>query len=86
VAEQITSNFPQQVRPLKLQDIQALADYDAPIFGADRAGLFHALLTDFPDRSFAVYDTSGSMAGYLFAQTRRSGPWAARSRRDTESI
>jgi GNAT superfamily N-acetyltransferase len=80
------SNFPQQVRPLEFQDIQALADFDSPIFGANRAGLFQALLTDFPDRAFAVYDASGDMAGYLIAQTRRLGPWAARSPRDAEAL
>jgi GNAT superfamily N-acetyltransferase len=77
---------PRQVQPLRFQDIQTLADFDSPIFGADRAGLFHALLTDFPDRSFAVYDASGDMAGYLFAQTRRLGPWVARSPRDAEAL
>ena len=81
-----SSNFPQQVQPLRLQDIQTLADFDAPIFGANRAGLFQALLTDFPDRGFAVYDASGDMVGYLFAQTRRLGPWAACSPRAAESL
>jgi len=80
------ANFPQQVRLLKFQDIQALADFDFPIFGADRTALFHALLTDFPERGFAVYDASGNMAGYLFAQTRRLGPWAARSPQDAEAL
>ncbi len=81
-----SSKFSQQVRPLEFEDIQVLADFDSPIFGADRAGLFRALLTDFPDRAFAVYDTSGGMAGYLFAQTQRLGPWAARSRQDAETL
>ena len=80
------SMFPRQVRPLKFQDIQALADFDAPIFGANRTGLFQALLTDFPERGFAVYDASGDMAGFLFAQTRRLGPWAARSPQDAEAL
>jgi hypothetical protein len=44
------------------------------------------LLTDFPDRGFAVYDASGEMSGYLFAQTRRLGPWAARSPQDAEAL
>ena len=79
-------DYPQQVCPLKFQDIQALADFDLPIFGADRTGLFQALLTDFPDRGFAVYDASGGMAGYLFAQTRRLGPWAARSPQAAEAL
>jgi GNAT superfamily N-acetyltransferase len=81
-----SSIFPQQVRPLEFQDIQILSDFDAPIFGANRAGLFHRLLTDFPDRSFAVYDASGDLAGYLFAQTQRLGPWAARSQRDAQAL
>ena len=81
-----SSNFPQQVRPLKFQDIQTLADFDTPIFGANRAGLFQALMTDFPDRGFAVCDASGGMAGYLFAQSQRLGPWAARSPQDAETL
>ena len=81
-----SSNFPQQVRPLRFQDIQALADFDSPIFGADRASLFQALLADFPNRGFAVYDEAQSMTGYLFAQTRRLGPWAARSAGDAEAL
>jgi GNAT superfamily N-acetyltransferase len=80
------SDYQQKVRLLKSQDIQALADFDSPIFGANRTGLFQALLTDFPDRGFAVYDASGDMAGYLFAQTRRLGPWAARSPQAAESL
>lgn len=81
-----SSNYPQRVHPLKFQDIQALADFDTPIFGADRASLFQALLADFPNRGFAVYDESGGMTGYLFAQTRRIGPWAARSAGDAEAL
>jgi len=79
-------DYPKQVQPLRLRDIQALADFDSPIFGADRTGLFQALLTDFPDRGFAVYDASGEMSGYLFAQTRRLGPWAARSPQAAEAL
>ncbi|MEJ2166558.1 MAG: GNAT family N-acetyltransferase [Desulfobacterales bacterium] len=80
------SNYPQQVRPLSLENVRALADFDTPIFGADRSGLFQVLLTDFPNRAYAVYDESGSMAGYLFAQSRRLGPWAARSLEDAEAL
>ncbi len=79
-------DYPKQVQPLSFQDIQALADFDAPIFGANRTALFQALLADFPDRGFAVYDESRSMTGYLFSQTRRLGPWAARSPQDAEAL
>ena len=80
------SDYPQKVQLLKYKDIKALADFDAPIFGANRAGLFHAMLTDFPERSFVVYDESGDMAGYLFAQSQRLGPWSARSPQDAEAL
>jgi GNAT superfamily N-acetyltransferase len=81
-----SSNYPQHVRRLRIEDIQALAEFDAPIFGASRAALFRALLTDFPDRAFAVHDKSERMAGYLFAQSRRLGPWAARSPQVAEAL
>jgi hypothetical protein len=81
-----SSNRPPQVCLLSLEDVRALADFDTPIFGADRAALFEALLTDFPDRAYTVYDDSGFMAGYLFAQSRRLGPWAARSPQDAEAL
>jgi GNAT superfamily N-acetyltransferase len=80
------SDYPQKVRLLKSQDIEALADFDTPIFGANRGGLFQAMLTDFPERGFAACDTSGKMAGYLFAQTQRLGPWAARSPQDAKAL
>ncbi|KPK26807.1 MAG: hypothetical protein AMK69_11460 [Nitrospira bacterium SG8_3] len=73
------SNYSQHVRRLRIADIQALVEFDTPIFGASRADLFRALLTDFPGRAFAVYDKSGHMDGYLFAQSQRLGPWAARN-------
>jgi GNAT superfamily N-acetyltransferase len=79
-------DYPQQVEPLRFKDIQALADFDAPIFGADRTSLFQALLADFPNRGFAVYGESRSMKGYLFSQTRRLGPWTARSPQDAEAL
>jgi predicted N-acetyltransferase YhbS len=80
------SNFPQQVRLLKIEDIETLVAFDTPIFGANRSGLFHLMLTDFPDRAFAVYNATGGMAGYLFAQTQRLGPWAACSAQDAETL
>jgi GNAT superfamily N-acetyltransferase len=79
-------DYPKQVQPLSFQDIQVLADFDSPIFGADRTALFQALLADFPNRGFAVCDESRSMTGYLFSQTRRIGPWAARSPQDAEAL
>ena len=80
------SSFPQQVRLLKMEDIETLVAFDTPIFGANRSGLFQVMLADFPERAFVVFDAAGGMAGYLFAQTQRLGPWAARSARDAETL
>jgi GNAT superfamily N-acetyltransferase len=80
------SNFPQQVRLLKVEDVETLVAFDTPIFGANRSGLFHVMLKNFPDRAFALYDATGSMAGYLFSQTQRLGPWAACSAQAAEIL
>ena len=55
-------------------------------FGADRSQLFGAFLEDFPGRSFFSTDHSGRIAGFLFAQPRRLGPWVARSPDDAEAL
>jgi GNAT superfamily N-acetyltransferase len=81
-----SSKFPSQVRPLTFQDIQDLVDFDTPIFGASRECLFQVMLKDFPDRAFAVFNSSGGMTGYLFAQIQRLGPWAANSPVDAEAL
>jgi predicted N-acetyltransferase YhbS len=78
--------FSGRTRPLHPADIQALAEFDRPIFGADRTALFQAMLTDFPNRAFATIDRSGNITGYLFAQSRRIGPWAARSPQEAEAL
>ena len=41
-------DYPKQVQPLRFQDIQALADFDSPIFGADRDGPVSSIADGFP--------------------------------------
>jgi hypothetical protein len=77
---------PGSVHPLAVPDLEELAAFDAPIFGANRTPLFRALLEDFPDRAFATHDRSGRMTGFLFAQPRRLGPWVARDPGDAEAL
>jgi len=79
-------DFPGSVRPLVVSDLEELAAFDTPVFGANRAPLFRALLQDFPERAFASYDRSARMTGFLFAQSRRLGPWVARDPEDAESL
>jgi GNAT superfamily N-acetyltransferase len=77
---------PEHTRSLGAGDLQDLAEFDTPIFGGERTGLFRELLRDFPNRAFATYDGSGGMTGFLFAQPGRLGPWAARSPEDAEAL
>lgn len=68
----------ERVRPLHESDLPALADFDAPIFGARRQAVLASYLADDPGRAFVARDEAGGIAGYLFAQSQKLGPWAAR--------
>jgi hypothetical protein len=72
--------------PLRSADIAALAVFDAPLFGAERAAVFGALLARAPDRAFVTRDSEGQISGYLFAQPQVLGPWAARTPSDAEAL
>jgi predicted N-acetyltransferase YhbS len=69
--------WPAGVRLVQPEDVSALVEFDTPIFGANRARVLCALLTEFPGRAFLVENETGQIAGYLFAQPRRLGPWVA---------
>jgi ribosomal protein S18 acetylase RimI-like enzyme len=72
--------------PLRSADIPALAVFDAPLFGADRAEVFAALLARAPERAFVTRDSEGQISGYLFAQSQVLGPWAARTPANAEAL
>ena len=76
----------EQVYPLQSGDIESLRNFDMPIYGADRARLFQLLHADFPGRAFVTRDAAGRVSGYLFAQTRRIGPWAARRPQGAQTL
>ncbi len=67
-------------------DIPAVAAFDASIFGAGRAAVFHALLAAAPKRAFVARGADGQIDGYLFAQSQTIGPWAARTAADAEAL
>ena len=60
---------------LSVHDLDELVQADTPVFGADRRRLFQVLLEAFPGRAFLQRDAAGQLAGYLFAQNLRIGPW-----------
>jgi predicted N-acetyltransferase YhbS len=81
-----SSCLPPGVRPIQPEDVPALTDFDAPIFGANRARVLRALLSEFPGRALLVEGEGRQIAGYLFAQTQRLGPWVAKRPQDAEML
>jgi GNAT superfamily N-acetyltransferase len=75
-----------RVAPLHAGDVDELAAFDTPIFGAGRAGLFAALLAQAPGRALVSRDEAGQIDGYLFAQASVIGPWAARGEAAAEGL
>lgn len=67
----------EQVSRLRLIDLAALSAFDAPIFGANRQAVFATYLRELPERAFITRDQTGQISGYLFAQSKSLGPWAA---------
>jgi len=66
-----------RVTVLRREELPGLAAFDAPLFGAERAGLLAAYWVDDPRRTLVAREASGAIAGYLVAQPRILGPWAA---------
>ena len=77
---------PAGVRLMQPEDVPAVIAFDTPIFGANRARLLRALLAEFPGRAFLIEDETGQVGGYLFAQTRRLGPWVAERPQEAELL
>ena len=59
--------------------LPAVIAFDEPIFGTNRDAVLRAYFSNFPGRSFVALDAKTRVAGYLIAQARRIGPWAAAS-------
>jgi GNAT superfamily N-acetyltransferase len=70
---------PPQVQPVTLGDLNEVAEWDRGVFSADRGRVLRALLAAFPGRAFWLRAEDGQIAGYVFAQANRIGPWVARS-------
>ncbi|MFZ5807773.1 MAG: GNAT family N-acetyltransferase [Chloroflexota bacterium] len=74
------------VYPVSYNQLREVAEFDAPIFGANRLKVFQAFLADFPDRLLAKRNAQGALTGYLFAQATRLGPWAALTPQDSADL
>lgn len=74
------------VQVMSLREIDELVEWDASMFGTPRADVLRALLTAFPGRAFLVRGEGNEIAGYIFAQSNRIGPWVARRSDDAEVL
>ena len=72
--------------PVAPGDLRELAEFDRPIFGADRRKLLHLFYDSFPGRWFLLRDRKRSITGYLCAQRGRIGPWISRSAATAELL
>lgn len=67
-----------KVRPVRQSDLEAIARFDAPYFGADRSRLIDRLAEEFPS-AFLVAEDRGSIRGYIVgnpsADSCEVGPW-----------
>lgn len=66
--------------PIRMQDIDALIDYDAPRFGATRKQVLESYLHYYPQFAFWMRETD-SIQGYIMAREGTNafhiGPWVA---------
>jgi predicted N-acetyltransferase YhbS len=84
-------NFTRMERPASVQSISSreldeLAQWDSTFFGANRYKVLQALLAYFPKSAFMLRDETGEVAGYLFAQRNRIGPWVMRPSHNAENL
>ena len=77
---------PSNIQSISNQDLDELVQWDSLFFGADRRKVFQALLAFFPERAFMLRDETGQVAGYLFAQKNRIGPWVMRQPHGAETL
>jgi ribosomal protein S18 acetylase RimI-like enzyme len=74
------------VSVLRPTELEALCAFDTPIFGAKRQKVFAAFLQEIPDRAFIIRNEADQISGYLFAQARNLGPWAAKTPEVAETL
>jgi len=74
------------VQAVSVRELDELIAWDASAFGAPRPDVLHALLAAFPGRAFMVREERNEVAGYLFAQPNRIGPWVAQRSQDAEVL
>ena len=76
-----------QVEPIQPDNLEELAAFDLPIFGADRSKCFKMLQDELAGRAFLTRDSKDKISGFLFAQSSgRIGPWSANNPEDAREL
>lgn len=86
VAATSPAELPADVALLPSSELNALAAFDAPIFGADRRAALALLQDEHPGRVLVTRDAAGGITGYAVAQARAIGPWVAQTRDAAEAL
>jgi len=60
---------------LQPADLDELAAFDTPLFGADRSHVLRVLMRDYPGGTFATRDQAGNISGFCINRERRLSPW-----------
>lgn len=79
-------DYPSRIQPISRRNLDEVVQWDATVFGANRCKVLQVLLRVLPGRAFMLRDEAGQVAGYLFAQENRVGPWVARQASDAEVL
>jgi len=77
---------PSNIQSITMRELDELVEWDSTIFGANRYKVFQALLAFFPGRGLMLRDETGQVAGYLFSQGNRIGPWVMRQNKNAETL
>ncbi len=75
-----------RIEIISVREMDELVAWDAEAFGAPRADVLGALLNAFPGRAVMLRNERNQIAGYVFAQRNRIGPWIARRSEDAEVL
>ena len=75
-----------RLAPLCQQNISAIAQFDAPFFGADRTSVLQLFLAIYAERAFLTRAVDNQITGYLIAQSNTLGAWISTNRQDAETL
>jgi ribosomal protein S18 acetylase RimI-like enzyme len=79
-------DHPEGCNRLTFEELDDLMLFDFNFFGADRSRVLRILFRDFAESAFIARSGSGEIAGYLFIQGHRLGPWVAQSPEVAEDL